>query len=102
MSCVLRTCLKSNHPVVKNRRGKLAIMAEILIATKCGAPKTRIKSKVNLNHEQLGIYIEILLEKKLLTKEINREQRDIFSPTIKGKRFVKTFQEFQILQLNSN
>lgn len=84
---------------VKSKRNRLTIFSKILTETKLGVSKTRIKCKVNLNYQQLEAYIQILLEKKLLTKKLDVNNLELFFSTEKGKRFVKTFQEFHILHL---
>jgi predicted transcriptional regulator len=90
------TLLLAQQPKVRNKRGVIAIMAEILIEAGVVSTKTQIMCKCNLNHKKIEPYIQILLEKKFLREESSKDNVKKFLTTKKGKRFVNTYQELQI------
>ena len=87
----------SRYPTARNRRDRIAIIAEILTETNFGRTRVRIMSKCNLNSKQIEIFIKLLLEKKLLAKKIHDNGRVTFLVTQRGKDFIKKFHYLQAL-----
>lgn len=77
----------------KFSKGKDAIVTifRILMAMKMGSDKKRVMRKSQLTNEQLELYLEILLEKKLLVKRTNEKGRENYRVTLKGTQFVQDF-----------
>ena len=70
-------------------------MAEILTEKNAGRTKTNVMHKCNLNFKQIEAYTKILLEKKLLAKQIDDNGQVIFVVTQRGKGFIKKFHRLQ-------
>ena len=79
------------------RRDRITIIAQILKVTNTAVTKYQIKSKSNLNYSQLQVYLEMMLEKKLLVRKIDNNRREKFVATSKGKIFSKEFHLLQVL-----
>ena len=88
--------LIAQHLKVRNRRDRIAILAEILTEAKVVSTKTQIMCKCNLNHGNFEAYLKVLLETKLLSQVINGNNGNKFLTTKKGRDFVKAYQELQI------
>ena len=87
---LIKKCPKSN-----SKRNRIEIMAKILINTKTSCNKTRIFYNCNLNDQQLQLYLKFLLIKKLIARKVDKDGREKFVTTTKGKNFVKNFQALQ-------
>jgi predicted transcriptional regulator len=72
-------------------------MYEILTLSLNGMKKTHVMYKANLSHNQLEKFLEILIEKNLLTVENNQ-----YITTEKGREFIKEFRELLIILGESN
>ena len=70
-------------------------MAKILVDTKTSCSKTRIFYDCSLNDQQLQLYLNFLLMKKLMARKVDKDGREKFVTTRKGKNFVKNFQALQ-------
>ncbi len=70
-------------------------MTEILTEKNAGKTKTSVMHKCNLNLKQIETYTKILLEKKLLAKQIDDNGQVIFVVTQRGKGFIKKFHRLQ-------
>ena len=90
-----RTSLISRYPTTKNRRDIIAIIAEILTEINFERTRVSIMRKCNLNSKQIEIFTKILLEKKLLAKEIDDKGQVTFIVTSQGKNFIKKFHYIQ-------
>ena len=55
----------------ENNRGKIQIMADIVDLCKAGIRKTHIMYKGNLSYEQINRYLYELLEKELITQNLD-------------------------------
>ena len=82
-----------------SRRGKLEIMAEILIFCERQKTKTSIMYNTNLNYSQLKNRVDTLTSQGMLAKDINK-----YVTTEKGYRFLELFAQLNDLleEFNSN
>ncbi len=71
-------------------RSRTDIVTQILEAANGGATKTNIMFKAYLSYAQLKEYLSVLMENALLEYE---EGRKIYRTTIKGVRFLKTYEQ---------
>jgi predicted transcriptional regulator len=69
-----------------SRRGRMEIMAEILLFCSQQKAKTKIMYKINLNYAQLKKHLKDLTTNGLLTKEMDK-----YTTTLKGYRFLELF-----------
>jgi predicted transcriptional regulator len=67
---------------MKMKRGREAIISQMLDICKKGACKTRIVYQANLNFRTVNPYINLLLEKKLI--EAKKGQTLLYETTEKG------------------
>ena len=74
----------------KERRGKLEIIADILLVARRGAKKTAIVYNANLNSDRVGKYL-LYLEEKGLIEHTN----DGYKTTEKGKEFLRDYQKMK-------
>jgi predicted transcriptional regulator len=74
----------------KERRGKLEIIADILLVARRGAKKTAIVYNANLNFDRVGKYLSYLEEKGLI-ENTGRE----YKTTEKGKEFLRDYQKMK-------
>ena len=74
-------------------RGPLDIIDLILVMCQTGALKTRIMYKCNLNSKQIKMYLDFLLERKLLSKDIDSRfgSRFVYLATPKGRRYIEAY-----------
>jgi predicted transcriptional regulator len=71
----------------KERRGKLEIIADILLVANNGVKKTEMVYKANINFMRLEEYLSLLVEKGLL-EHANGKYRT----TAKGKEYLHDYQ----------
>ena len=74
----------------KERRGKLEIIADILLVARRGAKKTAIVYNANLNFDRVGKYL-LYLEEKGLIEHTN----DGYKTTERGKEFLRDYQKMK-------
>lgn len=74
------------------RRGKLDIIAEILLFCEQQKTKTSIMYNTNLNYSQLKNHMEALTAQGLLTKKVNK-----YLTTERGYRFLELFAQLNDL-----
>jgi predicted transcriptional regulator len=74
------------------RRGKLDIIAEILLFCERQKTKTSIMYNTNLNYSQLKNHMNTLTNQGLLTKNVNK-----YTTTEKGHRFLELFAQLNDL-----
>ena len=74
------------------RRGKLDIIAEILLFCERQKTKTSIMYNTNLNYSQLKNQIDTLTSQGLLTKSVNK-----YVTTERGYRFLELFAQLNDL-----
>jgi predicted transcriptional regulator len=76
---------------VKNR-SRPDIMAIILEAANGGITKTKLLTRANLTSGQLKQYLDVLVEKKLLTELSDEERRHMaYRTTEKGMRYLSIY-----------
>lgn len=81
------------YPRLGSQRDSIEIINKILREAKIGLSKNQIMNKCNLNYYQTDSYIGLLLNKKMLSTQINNDSKIKFFTTKKGKKFTKIFQE---------
>ena len=89
--------------MLNNRRSELEIIHHILSLSNVGVRKTKLLYQVNLNHRQLNIYMDYLIEKKILIeKEVETEtgkSYSIYEISSKGQKLVENISRiFEILE----
>jgi predicted transcriptional regulator len=77
------------------RRNSMSIIAQILEETSIPVNKTQIIYKCNLSHSQMQVYLEAMLEMKLLTRKIDNDPNEKIVATSKGKNFTEQFHLLQ-------
>ena len=75
-----------------SRRGKMDIIAEILLFCEQQKNKTSIMYNANLNYSQLKSQIDALISQGLLEKKLNK-----YSTTKRGYRFLELFAQINDL-----
>ena len=94
MSCSLH-CSSNQHErssLKGSRRGKLDIIAEILLYCEQQKTKTSIMYNTNLNYSQLKNHMDNLTVQGLLAKKLNK-----YITTDKGYRFLELFAQLNDL-----
>jgi predicted transcriptional regulator len=79
---------------LKERRGKLEIMVEVLSIARGGVGKTEIVYKANLNFKRVKMYLVYLEEKGLI-----ENSRLGYKTTDKGEEFLRDYQKMSELLL---
>jgi len=74
------------------RRGKLAIMYDILSLCTRPAAKTHIMYQANLSYSQLQKYLEYLLQTNLLQTN-NTEEKGLYVVTEKGMNLIENYKK---------
>ena len=74
----------------KERRGKLEIIADVLLVARRGAKKTAIAHNANVNFDRVGKYLSYLEEKGLM-EHTSRE----YKTTEKGKEFLRDYKKMK-------
>jgi len=72
-------------------RGRLQIIADILLVVRKGAKKTRIMYQANLSYALLNRYLAETLEAGLIT--INKDEK-LYEVTRKGEEFLEKYEEY--------
>lgn len=88
----MRTFEDARNGGTAKRRSRLNIIAEILDVAICGAVKTRIMYRVNVNFVQFNEYVKYLVEAKLIDTG-RRGKRTIYETTEKGRLLLQRFME---------
>jgi len=71
----------------KNNRGKIQIMGDILALATSRIRKTHIMYKANLSYEQVYLYLEELIRKRLVAQEVSPDGV-AYRTTEKGREFL--------------
>jgi predicted transcriptional regulator len=71
----------------KNNRGKIQIMGDVLALATSGIRKTHIMYKANLSYEQVYLYLEELIGKRLVDQDVSSDGV-IYRTTEKGREFL--------------
>lgn len=74
----------------ENNRGKIQIMADIVDLCKAGIRKTHLMYKGNLSYEQINRYLYELLEKELITQNLD-DGILTYRATEKGRSFLQYY-----------
>ena len=71
----------------KNNRGKIQIMGDVLALATSGIRKTHIMYKANLSYEQVYLYLEELIRKRLIAQDVSHDAV-VYRTTEKGREFL--------------
>ena len=71
----------------KNNRGKIQIMGDVLALATSGIKKTHIMYRANLSYEQVYLYLEELISKRLIAQDVTRDGV-VYRTTEKGREFL--------------
>jgi len=82
----------------KNTRGRIEIIASVLLHCRQGIKKTHIMSKANVGYEQLCYYLPSLINTGLLIQAID-DGSVIYRTTEAGREYLKSY--FEIMRLLS-
>lgn len=82
----------------KNTRGRIEIIASVLLHCRQGIKKTHIMSKANVGYEQLCYYLPNLINTGLLIQAID-EGSVIYRTTEAGREYLNSY--FEIMRLLS-
>jgi len=74
----------------KNNRGKFQIMGDVLLLATSGIKKTHIMYKANLSYEQVYLYLEELISKKLIEQDVSADGV-VYRTTEKGRDFLSYY-----------
>ncbi|RZN44099.1 MAG: transcriptional regulator [Methanophagales archaeon ANME-1-THS] len=85
---------EARNDSVKERRGRLEIMVEVLSIARGGVGKTEIVYKANLNFKRVKRYLAYLEEKGLI-----ENSRLGYKTTDKGEEFLRDYQKMSELLL---
>ncbi len=82
-----------------SHRGRLDIIANILVAASGGVRKTAIMYKCNLSFRQLEMYLDFLQERGLLNAFARRRSRTfvMFETTDKGMDYLQAYHNLSAL-----
>ncbi len=76
----------------QRNRGSLDIIFSMLKAASKGALKTHILYRSNLSSVQVQLYLEFLLKRGLIEKEMKGSlSREVYVTTTKGRRYIEAF-----------
>jgi predicted transcriptional regulator len=78
-------------------RSRIDIIANILTESDGGAKKTHIMYRCNLSFRQLHVYIDLLINRKLLRKVEKKEssRQELYETTSKGKAFLQAYKSIK-------
>lgn len=74
----------------KNNRGKIQIMGDVLSLATSGIKKTHIMYKANLSYEQVYLYLEELISKRLIEQDVSADGV-VYRTTEKGRDFLSYY-----------
>ncbi len=80
----------------KNNRGKIQIMGDVLSLATSGIKKTHIMYRANLSYEQVYLYLEELISKRLIAQDISPDGV-IYRITEKGREFLSYYSRLTAL-----
>jgi len=81
-------------------RSRIDIMANVLRVAAGGAKKTHIMYQCNLSFRQLQVYLDLLVDRGLLTKVSESgksEEVNLFETTKKGRAFLNAYRNIKVL-----
>jgi predicted transcriptional regulator len=71
----------------KNNRGKIQIMGDVLALATSGIKKTHIMYRANLSYEQVYLYLEELISKRLIAQDLSADGV-VYRTTERGRKFL--------------
>jgi predicted transcriptional regulator len=71
----------------KNNREKIQIMGDVVALATSGIKKTHIMLKANLSYKQMGLYLEELISKRLISQDVF-PGGVVYRTTEKGREFL--------------
>jgi predicted transcriptional regulator len=71
----------------KNNRGKIQIMGDVLALATSGIKKTHIMYRANLSYEQVYLYLEELISKRLISQDLSADGV-VYRTTERGREFL--------------
>jgi predicted transcriptional regulator len=74
----------------KNNRGKIQIIGDVLSLATSGIKKTHIMYKANLSYEQVYLYLEELISKRLIEQDVSADGV-VYRTTEKGRDFLSYY-----------
>jgi predicted transcriptional regulator len=74
----------------KNNRGKIQIMGDVLSLATSGIKKTHIMYRANLSYEQVYLYLEELISKRLIVQDVSADGV-VYRITQKGREFLSYY-----------
>ena len=74
----------------KNNRGKIQIMGDVLSLANSGIKKTHIMYRANLSYEQVYLYLEELISKRLIAQDVSADGV-VYRTTEKGREFLSYY-----------
>jgi predicted transcriptional regulator len=74
----------------KNNRGKIQIMGDVLALATSGIRKTHIMYRANLSYEQVYLYLEELIGKRLVAQDVSSDGV-VYRTTEKGREFLQYY-----------
>ena len=97
----MKSGIRTNSSLGIRKRNDIDIMANILSAANKEAKKTRIMYRCNLSHSQLQVYLQILLDMKLLASHSKEEPTTLnyFRTTPKGVKFLDAYRALKSLMM---
>ena len=84
----------------KNNRGKIQIMGDVLSLATSGIKKTHIMYRANLSYEQVYLYLEELISKRLIVQEVSADGV-VYRTTEKGREFLSYYSHLTELLVES-
>ena len=80
----------------RKRRDRLRIIAEILVIAKDGSLKTKIMYSANLSFAQLNLYLNFLIRKELLKRNMENG-KTVYNTTAKGVKYLENYEKISNL-----
>ena len=84
----------------KNNRGKIQIMGDVLSLATSGIKKTHIMYRANLSYEQVYLYLEELISKRLIVQDVSADGV-VYRTTEKGREFLSYYSHLTELLVES-
>ena len=84
----------------KNNRGKIQIMGDVLSLATSGIKKTHIMYRANLSYEQVYLYLEELISKRLIAQDVSADGV-VYRTTEKGREFLSYYSHLTELLVES-
>jgi len=91
--------IQAKKRVSNSHRGRLDIIADILVASYGGVKKTYLMYRCNLSFRQLKYYLNFMLKKGLLqvVAPSGDSNPGVFEATDKGRKFLKAYKSLKAL-----